>query len=72
MKDATPFAEWHFGHLEPAFCAGAGFAGFAIDGAGLLPGFAGFGFDLGSAISASFCDRVSTRNHKTTECAVFH
>ena len=58
MKDATPFAGWHFGHLEPAFCAGAGFAG--------------FGFDLGSAISASFCDRVSTRNHKTTECAAFH
>ncbi|MDD9726006.1 hypothetical protein PVV74_11115 [Roseovarius sp. SK2] len=40
-------------YLDPACCWGAGFAGFAVDGAGLLLCLAGFGFDFGSAIGTS-------------------
>jgi len=58
--------------LDPAFCSDADFAGFAVAGAGLLPGFAGFGFDLGSAISVSIAFRVSTRHQETMDHDCIH
>jgi len=65
IEDAAPRTGRHSGHLDPAFCSGAGFDGFAVEGAGLLPGFAGLGFDFGSIINASISDRVFTRDQET-------